>query len=66
MTEKYRVKTMTGASIGAEEDYTLQVPYAIRLTNSGEFIHAAPWATSRIGRWNGSHGCTNLQVKACP
>lgn len=59
MTEKYRVKTMTGASIGAE-DYTLQVPYAIRLTNSGEFIHAAPWAASRIGRWNGSHGCTNL------
>lgn len=63
MTEKYRVKTMTGASIGAEEDYTLQVPYAIRLTNSGEFIHAAPWATSRIGRWNGSHGCTNLLTR---
>jgi lipoprotein-anchoring transpeptidase ErfK/SrfK len=62
MTEKYRTKTMTGASIGAEEDYTLQVPYAIRLTNSGEFIHAAPWASDRIGRRNGSHGCTNLRT----
>ena len=60
LMEKYRTKRMTSESIGAEEDYTLDVPYAIRLTNSGEFIHAAPWATGRLGRWNGSHGCTNV------
>lgn len=60
LMDKYYVKRMTSESIGAEEEYVLDVPYAIRLTDSGEFMHAAPWATGRIGRWNGSHGCTNL------
>jgi lipoprotein-anchoring transpeptidase ErfK/SrfK len=62
LMESYEVKEMTGASIGAEEDYTLQVPYAIRLTDTGEFIHGAPWAQGNLGRVNGSHGCTNLSV----
>ena len=62
LMEKYEVKRMTSGSIGAEEDYELDVPYAIRLTNSGEFIHAAPWATGRLGRYDGSHGCTNLSM----
>jgi lipoprotein-anchoring transpeptidase ErfK/SrfK len=61
LADGYRVRVMTGASIGAG-DYTLKVPYAIRLTDSGEFMHAAPWARARIGRVNGSHGCTNLNV----
>jgi lipoprotein-anchoring transpeptidase ErfK/SrfK len=62
LMEKYEVKHMTSESIGAEDEYELDVPYAIRLTNSGEFIHAAPWATDRLGRWNGSHGCTNVSM----
>jgi len=62
LMEKYEVRQMTSESIGAEEEYELDVPYAIRLTNSGEFIHAAPWATGRLGRTNGSHGCTNLSM----
>ena len=60
LMDKYYVKRMTSQSIGAEDEYVLDVPYAIRMTDSGEFIHAAPWAVNRIGRWNGSHGCTNL------
>lgn len=62
LMEKYEVKHMTSDSIGAEDEYALDVPYAIRLTNSGEFIHAAPWAEGRLGRYNGSHGCTNLSM----
>lgn len=62
LMEGYRVKQMTGDSINAEEDYTLQVPYAIRITDSGEFIHGAPWASGSIGRTNSSHGCTSLSV----
>ena len=26
-------------------------------------MHAAPWALSRLGRWNGSHGCTNMRTE---
>lgn len=63
LMESYEVKQMTGASIGAEEDYTLDVPYAIRITDSGEFVHAAPWAAANLGRVNGSHGCTNLSLR---
>ncbi len=62
LMEKYKVKHMTSESIGAEDEYALDVPYAIRLTNSGEFVHAAPWAEGRLGRYNGSHGCTNLSM----
>lgn len=60
--EKYRIQRMTSSEIGAAEFYDLQVPYAVRLTDSGEFMHAAPWAESRLGEYNGSHGCTNLSM----
>ena len=61
--EKYPVRRMTSQAVGdTTQQYDLQVPYAVRLTFSGEFAHGAPWATSRLGRVNGSHGCTNLSV----
>ena len=44
-----------------EKPYELKdIPWNTRLTPTGEFIHSAPWAYGRIGRWNGSHGCTNM------
>ncbi len=61
--EKYRWTRMTSDQLGlTNEYYDLQVPYAVRITPSGEFVHGAPWAASRIGVWNGSHGCTNLNI----
>jgi L,D-transpeptidase catalytic domain len=38
------------------------VPWSVRVTNSGEFVHAASWNGGNIGVRSTSHGCTNLKV----
>jgi lipoprotein-anchoring transpeptidase ErfK/SrfK len=52
--EKDRVQRMVGPG------YDLKVPWSVRITNSGEFIHAASWNGGNIGQRSTSHGCTNL------
>jgi lipoprotein-anchoring transpeptidase ErfK/SrfK len=47
---------------GEANPYSLDVPWSVRLTNSGEFVHAAAWNTGNIGSRSTSHGCTNLTV----
>jgi len=37
------------------------VDWSVRITQSGEYVHAAPW-NSRIGQASTSNGCTNLSV----
>jgi lipoprotein-anchoring transpeptidase ErfK/SrfK len=44
---------------GEEPAYDLLVPWSVRVTNSGEFIHDAYW-NGHLGTENLSHGCTNL------
>ncbi|MGL4173881.1 MAG: Ig-like domain-containing protein [Actinomycetota bacterium] len=53
----------TGVSREDPEYYDLDVKYAMRLTWSGEFIHAAPWSVDSQGRANVSHGCTGMSTK---
>lgn len=64
--EKYRYKTMdaatTGTPRGSSEYYRIRVQYAMRVTNSGEFLHAAPWSVASQGRANVSHGCVGMSV----
>ncbi len=55
-------KTMTNEMIGAEEDYSLTAAYALRITNSGEFLHSAPWNAGNFGRRNASHGCVGMSI----
>ncbi|GAA2412726.1 Ig-like domain-containing protein [Streptomyces glaucosporus] len=58
---------MTGTSIGipagSPESYDLPVQWATQLTESGEYVHAAPWSAGSHGRDNVSHGCTGMSVE---
>ncbi|GHC91841.1 hypothetical protein GCM10007079_39590 [Nocardiopsis terrae] len=64
--EKYRTLVMDSATVGIPEGspgyYRLDVDWAVRTSNSGEFTHAAPW-NGRIGSANTSNGCTNMAVE---
>ncbi|WP_232524868.1 L,D-transpeptidase [Nocardioides mangrovicus] len=65
IVEKDLSHDMNSETIGIDPNgplgYNLKgVKYAMRLTFSGEFIHAAPWSVSSQGHANVSHGCTGL------
>jgi lipoprotein-anchoring transpeptidase ErfK/SrfK len=52
----------TGLKKSDPEYYNVKVKYAMRLTWSGEFLHAAPWSVGSQGRANVSHGCTGMST----
>lgn len=63
--EKFPSVDMDAASTGVSEsdpDYydISDVRWAMRVTNSGEFLHAAPWSVGSQGRENVSHGCVGM------
>ncbi|MBM9464359.1 L,D-transpeptidase family protein [Aeromicrobium sp. YIM 150415] len=63
--EKFDTIDMDAATTGVDSSdpnyYNMKgVKWAMRLTNSGEFIHAAPWSAGSHGRANVSHGCVGM------
>ncbi|MBA9005180.1 L,D-transpeptidase [Thermomonospora cellulosilytica] len=52
--------TAPGRKKGDDGWYEQMVNHAIRISNSGEYFHAAPWSVGSQGRANVSHGCLNL------
>jgi lipoprotein-anchoring transpeptidase ErfK/SrfK len=53
----------TGIARTDPEYYDVKVKWAMRLTHSGEFFHAAPWSVASQGRANVSHGCTGMSTE---
>ena len=65
--EKHATIDMDAATTGVDSDdpgyYNMKgVKWALRLTNSGEFVHAAPWSAASHGRANVSHGCAGMST----
>ncbi|MGY1705398.1 Ig-like domain-containing protein [Geodermatophilus sp. SYSU D00697] len=66
VTELNRDRVMDSSTYGVPVDspggYRTPVEYAVRISDSGEFVHAAPWSVAQQGRENVSHGCINLST----
>jgi lipoprotein-anchoring transpeptidase ErfK/SrfK len=66
IVSKERTRIMDAATGGTAksdpEYYRLEVEYAMRVTYSGEFLHAAPWSVGSQGFANVSHGCIGMST----
>jgi lipoprotein-anchoring transpeptidase ErfK/SrfK len=66
VVEKTPDKLMDSSTVGIPRNspggYYQHVKWSVRISNSGEFVHAAPWSTGSQGRANVSHGCVNLST----
>lgn len=67
VTEMNRDRIMDSSTYGVPVDapggYRTPVEYAVRISDSGEFVHAAPWSVAEQGNTNVSHGCINLSTE---
>ena len=51
-----------GIPKGSPDYYKETVLWDVRISWSGEFVHAAPWSVADQGRVNVSHGCVNAST----
>ena len=67
VTELNRDRIMDSSTYGVPSDspggYRTPVEYAVRISDSGEFVHAAPWSVAQQGNTNVSHGCINMSTE---
>jgi lipoprotein-anchoring transpeptidase ErfK/SrfK len=60
--EMLEVTRMDSRTVGFGGEYDIpDVPHAMRLTDSGTFLHGNYWAPTAPGRVNVSHGCVGLR-----
>ena len=64
--EKSRTVMMDSSTVGIPRNspggYYRKVAWAIRMSWSGTFAHAAPWSVGSQGQTNVSHGCINMST----
>lgn len=49
-----------GVPVNSPNGYKVTVSDAVRIDNSGNFVHSAPWSVGDQGHRDVSHGCINL------
>ncbi|HVX17351.1 MAG TPA: Ig-like domain-containing protein [Acidimicrobiales bacterium] len=66
INERAQKVIMDSATVGiprnSPDGYYETVYWNVRISNSGEFVHAAPWSVGSQGRSNVSHGCVNVST----
>ncbi len=60
LSETRMASETVGIANNSPDGYDLKVKYAMRITTSGEFLHAAPWNSAYFGKTNQSHGCVGM------
>ncbi|MEU6710685.1 Ig-like domain-containing protein [Nonomuraea sp. NPDC046802] len=58
--EPVTVMTSPGIGPGSAGYYSMTVYNTVRISNSGEYVHSAPWSVGSQGNSNVSHGCVNI------
>ncbi|MBG0829339.1 L,D-transpeptidase [Planomonospora sp. ID67723] len=58
--EPVTVMTSPGIGPGQPGYYRMTVYNTVRISNSGEYVHSAPWSVGSQGSANVSHGCVNV------
>lgn len=56
----HMLSSTVGIPVKSPDGYDEYVYDDVHITDSGEYVHAAPWSESAQGRANVSHGCINL------
>lgn len=51
-----------GVPVNSAWGYKVTVQDAVRIDNSGNFVHSAPWSVADQGKRDVSHGCINLSA----
>ena len=66
MLSRERVQLFNSATVGiptaSPDGYFEKLPYSMRISNGGAFVHANPATVKDQGRLNVSHGCVNLSL----
>jgi lipoprotein-anchoring transpeptidase ErfK/SrfK len=62
--EKHETELFSSATFGtpvnSADGYSTNVQWVMKLTQDGQYIHAAPWSVNDQGVRNVSHGCVNI------
>ncbi|MHC3475354.1 L,D-transpeptidase [Streptomyces sp. 7R007] len=62
MSQKFTETRMNSETVGYGDEYDIKdVPHAVRLTDSGTFVHGNYWGGGAFGNYNASHGCIGLR-----
>ena len=54
------VSSSVGIPVNSPDGYNETVYWDVHISDSGEYVHAAPWSVGAQGNTNVSHGCINV------